>query len=615
MTRYEQADEGRSPAWTFREIRESEPERLPRELEFFVGGDLDLADSLVREAIQNSLDARRQLPVRVRFTFLSRIMGEDSPYYAGLVDHARASRILEDGMGKDTSVRLLLVEDFNTVGLTGSIVREQMPEGGSSNYYNFWWREGVAEKQGRQGGRWGLGKITLHAVSGLRAFWGVTKRHDDGRTLLLGKTLLKPHYRDGVFFDYYGYFGSNGCRPIHDQAIINDFSGRFGIDRTADPGLSLVIPMVLDEIDSSAIVRAVIMHYFLPIARGELVAEIRPESTSTLTVDSSTLAERAREQDWSRTSWKDQDIDALLDFVGSVRNLEDSDSMMQLNSTDGSTRISASWFGASLEALQGDFRSGKVLGFRIPVEITPARKSPVSSFFTVFVKKCEGLDRAEEFYWRSGIRIANIRLLGRQQVRTVLSADDEAVSRFLGDSETPAHAEWNERTQGFKDKYVEAIRTLRFVRGAVRDVMRLLDIPPAGRESDFLKEIFSVSQPDEQQGRRRTVDPDRPPPRRPRHLEVSGIHGGVRIWLSDAHVSLPIEAEARVAYDVRRGNPFRRYSNWDFDLGRMQRKISGGKELGVSDNKVVFRVNKKKFDLKITGFDPRRDVVVLIEER
>jgi|GEM_PF-2725597 len=45
--------------WNFRELGPGEPERLPRQSEFFVGRDLDVPGSLVREIIQNSLDARR----------------------------------------------------------------------------------------------------------------------------------------------------------------------------------------------------------------------------------------------------------------------------------------------------------------------------------------------------------------------------------------------------------------------------------------------------------------------------------------------------------------------------------------------------------------------------
>jgi len=52
---------------------------------------------------------------------------------------------------------------------------------------------------------------------------------------------------------------------------------------------------------------------------------------------------------------------------------------------------------------------------------------------------------------RSGILISDIRTLGRRPIFSLLEVEDEPVARFLGDSETPAHTNWNERTEGFKE--------------------------------------------------------------------------------------------------------------------------------------------------------------------
>jgi hypothetical protein len=55
--------------WQFRKLGEGEPERSPHEAEFFNVGDLDASAALIREAIQNSLDAR--LTETNRYTFES----------------------------------------------------------------------------------------------------------------------------------------------------------------------------------------------------------------------------------------------------------------------------------------------------------------------------------------------------------------------------------------------------------------------------------------------------------------------------------------------------------------------------------------------------------------
>lgn len=62
------ASEADSPRWVFLPQREGEINSDPFSDEFFAGK--SLAASLVRESVQNSLDAQHGTdPVRVRFTF------------------------------------------------------------------------------------------------------------------------------------------------------------------------------------------------------------------------------------------------------------------------------------------------------------------------------------------------------------------------------------------------------------------------------------------------------------------------------------------------------------------------------------------------------------------
>ena len=57
--------------WIFNSRHDFGVETDPTEGEFFVNNDIDRSSALVRETIQNSLDARRDdtEPVEVRFTF------------------------------------------------------------------------------------------------------------------------------------------------------------------------------------------------------------------------------------------------------------------------------------------------------------------------------------------------------------------------------------------------------------------------------------------------------------------------------------------------------------------------------------------------------------------
>ena len=69
----------------------------------------------------------------------------------------------------------------------------------------------------------------------------------------------------------------------------------------------------------------------------------------------------------------------------------------------------------------------------------------------------------------------------------MLVAEDIAVSEFLGDAEEPHHTKWNERREGFGEKYNQHITTLRFIRNAMNEIVKILDIQTEERDYDLLK--------------------------------------------------------------------------------------------------------------------------------
>src|SRR5438094_35679 len=109
------------PSWHFRSMEPGEVHVDPVHDEFFKAQ--DLADALVRESIQNSLDAkatRSRSPVRVRFRFAAgahalpaEAVGE---YFGGLGAHLHAvAKSIHTILPRDDeSVPYLLIEDFGT---------------------------------------------------------------------------------------------------------------------------------------------------------------------------------------------------------------------------------------------------------------------------------------------------------------------------------------------------------------------------------------------------------------------------------------------------------------------------------------------------------------------
>src|SRR5215212_2732279 len=140
----------RFPSWHFRPMQPGEVHVDPVHDEFFKAQ--DLADALVRESIQNSLDARiprSRSPVRVRFRFAAgvhaapvEIRGE---YFDGLSVHLRAAaKSMHAVLPRDDEpVPYLVIEDFGTRGLTGDPHLDpelEAPGEEQKNDFFYFWR-------------------------------------------------------------------------------------------------------------------------------------------------------------------------------------------------------------------------------------------------------------------------------------------------------------------------------------------------------------------------------------------------------------------------------------------------------------------------------------------
>src|SRR5690554_1039476 len=204
--------------WNFRELKPGWPDRTPHESEFFRL--TEPAEAVVREFIQNSLDARvsnrPEDKVQIRFCFNETTRDSIETFFSGIEKHLEAC---DYGIpDKANPVPYIVIEDFNTTGLDGDI-----SQGSKSNFSNFWHGEGTSTKGGRKAGRWGLGKVTFHLASSLKIFWGFTSRVDDSKKFLMGKALLKPHTIDSKNYIYLGYYAQDQWYPIDNEDIISPF--------------------------------------------------------------------------------------------------------------------------------------------------------------------------------------------------------------------------------------------------------------------------------------------------------------------------------------------------------------------------------------------------------
>jgi hypothetical protein len=624
--------------WQFRRMQAGEMNIDPIEAEFFSTDALgSLTDALVREAIQNSLDARqRQSAARIRITFPAPerlLKGDRRDYYlAGLKPHLTADRSgLVQPPSPDEPLSFLVFEDFGTRGLQGDPAQSEDEEIGASSirndFYYFWRNIGRSRKQSSELGRWGLGKTVFPASSRINSFFALTVRQEDGRRLLMGQSVLRIHKLEGVRYYPYGYFGrfqNEFALPIDAETILDEFCSAFAISRTAEPGLSVVIPYPDSELEPATMLPSIVHHYFVPILAGDLIVELVHDGKHEV-LDAVSLQRLLGKASWD----EGHQLQQLAELAHwGLRVSDDQRVRLTPQSAANAPRWSDDGLSESaVESLRERFNRGERIALNVPVWVKPVREAEALGSFDVYMERDDRLTSGEEHFVREGITVAGVRSGVQAGVRAIVFVRDRALSALLGDSENPAHTEWQERSIHFKERYRHGPFTLRYVKSAPREIVRMLTRPAAGRDFRLLQHIFSREIPTEESVRQHTRSLDRRAgsdgKSEPGAADIVGsdhffylqkLQGGFRVIGANDGSAMPPYAGIQVAYEVRRGNPFSLYQPLDFEIDKPPISVEahGAHIVRLLRNLAVLRIANADFRLTVRGFDARRDVRVKV---
>jgi hypothetical protein len=616
------------PRWHFRPMQRGEINVDPVHDEFFKAQ--DLVDALVRESIQNSLDARRgNARVRVRFALHTGPTAQTTEvamrYFEGLYEHLEAVRDeVPTPMPRwNEPLSYLVVEDFGTRGLCGDPEEEpdlELSHREKNDFYYFWRNVGRGVKSEKDRGRWGLGKAVFSFSSRIRTIFGLTHRAEDGRRLLLGQSVLRIHSMDGRKHAPYGFFGRFKGElplPVEDASFLERFEDDFRLTRS-EPGLSIVIPWFREgDFELEKLIQSVLRQYFYPITRADLTVDVEAgplrESISAKTIDAIAKRYPDKKQTSSArvcelTRWA-----IMLDPKDVVEIREPHpDRAPAWNEHFVSERLA--------EALRTRLEAGQRVALRAPVTVKrKGRKA--ATFFHLYLEKDDSLRRGEHHFIRRGITIPDIRSDRAKPVRALLVVDDDALSALLGDSENPAHSDWSERADKVKANYEHGAYTVRYVKNAIEYISSILLRPPQSAVRDLLKGYFSFSAPEA--GKKPGPEPkpgtdeDKPEiPTPPREVRIQPSRGGF-VLRGDGKSFTRTRYCVAAAYRVRHGDPFNKYHPFDFVIGEngVQAEARSIEVLKVENNTLEFEPTAADYRLHLTGFDPRRDLVVKIEER
>jgi hypothetical protein len=598
--------------WYFRDISDDPSEKELTQQDQFNNDEVALAEALVRETIQNSTDARANGGrVRVRFALhtISTPAGKSAirQMVDGLTPNLKASD-LALSLQRDTT-RLLVVEDFGTTGLKGAVDIKD-----DGQFCGFWRRFGRSNKKAAQGGRWGLGKLVFPSVSQVRTVVGLTRRVGDPSSWLMGQAILRNHLIGNKEKDSVGFWCdasvSRKGMPTSDPALCSDLSTEARLVRAGEPGLSLVVPHVLPDIEPAHLMAATVRNYYYPILTGQLEVQV-----------DDTLIDAASFEAVSTSLGSEAVPLWMLGFVRELQERRDKSPDVLLPAEWQAGAINGALLGPSVtEQLRAAFKAGRMLSVRAPLSMSPRSGPPVGSHIDLFLKAANPGERAQTLVVRGAITVPTEgKRAALTETHAALEARDEAISRLLGDSENPAHTQWNERAERLRNNWQGGGMVLRRVRAALHELHAVVFDRLDREDADALVDFFSIPKPT-RAGQAPTVTPGRPPdlpetPARPFRIERRA--GGFSILSNPAAApaELPLKLHIRCAYDVLSGNPFRRCSEYDFSFlsADLQFEKLNADCWPTDFNEFDLSARKAEFRVDVTGFDQHRDIIVVAE--
>jgi hypothetical protein len=233
------------PKWHFNKRRPCDRARNPSNDAFFTAESLEnLSEALVREGIQNSLDASVNGPGEVRDVRVcirhvpqapseaARVIAE---HFVPVADHFRNGLRrpdVEELFGP--SAGYLVFEDFGTRGLQGDVEEYRLEKAEKNAFFSFFRAEGMSAKDEDKIGRWGIGKQVFPTASRLHSIFGLTVRHDAPAKVLMGSAVVRIHTHDGEEFHPDAWFGlreteEQPVNPVQDRGFLDKFEQAFGV--------------------------------------------------------------------------------------------------------------------------------------------------------------------------------------------------------------------------------------------------------------------------------------------------------------------------------------------------------------------------------------------------
>lgn len=585
---------------------------------------------LLREVLQNGLDAKDEAQTSVHVRLARVAVSQDFSKVLLPDQHLeRLRHSLPHLHGEaERPDSYLVIEDFGTTGLTGSLKNPDL-DGHGENWNAFWFREGEGGKEVSSGnGGAGQGKITYFSTSSVRTIFAYTVRVEDKVGAVFGASSFLREYGFGTHKwlrdSYWGHHierddGEQIAVPVTAAQEVQRFREALGLTRSPDqPGLSLVIPGPKEFKDTDAI-EIVTAEFFAAIIRGHLSVQIgeiciNRENVAEL-ADQFLSDTRAMELHTCMTS-------GFRVFFADALEASHTGAIVSAPRLADIKSLAVDTFSSSvLEALRESFTNSERIGVRFSLQVKPKTSAPVECTFDVHLAYSDELHQAEQAVLRRDLLIGEEPIGGgriRQKVRSVTIIPNSQLSRLLLCAEEPTHLRWNTRLPRLGEYFKTGADAVSFVRNAAAKLVDLLSSGDQRRDFKLLAKYFSApgtftskmaKGKKARDGKSIPVPPILPPPK-PALILIEPLVDGCLVRPTEMLLNgtgvLPLNVTLEFAYEGLDRDAFAEYDPLDFDLSD---KVFNIDAVGcvVTDsnlNRIEYRVNEREFSLTVRGFDP-----------
>jgi hypothetical protein len=623
--------------WQFRPLNPNETSGTSISEINFADEERTSVEILIRETLQNPLDARDESRNLVRVSYkLVSLDTRDSRFAQAIftddwIKHFQAGGLIAKGEGRPETLRFLVIEDFGTTGLEGCYT-DANAEGRTENWNAFWFREGEGAKVSKSNGGAGQGKITLFQASKLRSVFALTRRKSDGKDLLFGCCRFSRNYKlegDERRWARDARWGAEQdpnkqAIPITDLALLSAVRNELRLDRGHDPGTSFIVPEPDRDITEESLLRAVVSEFFFAIRRGRLVVNI---GDKVLNRDS--IAEVANQLGTQcRLSAE------YRDFLGrSVPAISGAPIATAEVSWVKVPKLAETVFGEGrLGDLRDKFARGELIYVDFPVNLRRINsKEKTRASFRVVLQSNEAAGNNEELFVRQDLGIDGERKLrGARTALPVMALtfiDDPELSDFLVSAEEPTHRKWNARLPKVAALYQSPGEVLNAVRNAALRLVSLIS-PEGKRDETALSGYFSDPSSSGfgraagggsggASNRGVSTETANVPKANPKPLSIAVMEEGFEVRGREVEgVKFPLQCRVEMAYATLIGDAFKNWDAADFWIG--DERVHPVTHWGVSDikrefNCIDFLMAGPAAGVRVMGFDPRRQLEIRVK--